>query len=591
MANGIDFVIGGKDQASPALSEVEKSMDKLLDQQIEYDRIQRKLASRNTDLGQSYDDMVDEVTGYHKAVAKSVTQVDKSTTSIEKNTQAAKKSESSSSKLAAVIGGLAAAYVALKGVVAAAASIDKINAAFDLQTASVKKLNSALNVRGHAAASQGMQDFAAQMQKLTGVGDEVTIGLMSQATEMGFATGAINDATKAAIGLSDVTGKSLEQSLSDVKAALQGNFDAFTGLNPQIMYMRTNQEKLAAVMKIAGQGLRDQSQNMLTVEGSGKRATGAFGDLLESIGAILAPVRVLINAGIQKLSESLQSVLAPAVEYANEVLANIGPMIDWVKEKIVQGVNIIIGAFTFLEVIITNLGSVWDLIAASAELAMISTIESVKYALTEVIPAYATWFGENFVNLIRDGLNLAFTVVVNHVAKIIDAFQALWNFIASGGTSDILGQLGEIAGRSYLEGFESSLTSLPEIAGRKLTDREKELAEKVGAIGSRLGDEFTNKMKERMIGVGDTLGSELQSASDNFNLKGQNHILMQGINATESRLLTRGPANTYESRMLDETKRQGMILLRTGEWVQATAEEMAEMNRQNKDAVKLVPVI
>ena len=266
-------------------------------------------------------------------------------------------------------------------------------------------------------------------------------------------------------------------------------------------------------------------------------------------------------------------------------------MIDWVKEKIVQGVNIIIGAFTFLEVIITNLGSVWDLIAASAELAMISTIESVKYALTEVIPAYATWFGENFVNLIRDGLNLAFTVVVNHVAKIIDAFQALWNFIASGGTSDILGQLGEIAGRSYLEGFESSLTSLPEIAGRKLTDREKELAEKVGAIGSRLGDEFTNKMKERMIGVGDTLGSELQSASDNFNLKGQNHILMQGINATESRLLTRGPANTYESRMLDETKRQGMILLRTGEWVQATAEEMAEMNRQNKDAVKLVPVI
>jgi hypothetical protein len=59
---------------------------------------------------------------------------------------------------------------------------------------------------------------------------------------------------------------------------------------------------------------------------------------------------------------------------------------------------------------------------------------------------------------------LAYTVVSNHVTKIVDAFTALWEFIASGGTSDVLGQLGEISGRSYLAGFESSLTALPDIA-------------------------------------------------------------------------------------------------------------------------------
>tara|TARA_R110000868_G_scaffold296861_6_gene557241 strand:- start:3300 stop:5003 length:1704 start_codon:yes stop_codon:yes gene_type:complete len=562
--NGIDFVIGGKDEASPAIDEVEKSMDKLLDQQIEYDRIQKKVAKSTT------------------VATQAIQTQEKAESSLETKT----------SKLNIAVGALVVAYGAIKAATALLGGLDKINAAYDQQTASVKKLNSVLNVRGHAAASQGMQDFASQMQKLTGVGDEVTIGLMSQAAEMGFATGAINDATKAAIGLSDVTGKGLEQSLSDVKAALQGNFDAFIGLNPQIMYMRTNQEKLAAVMKIAGQGLNDQSKNMLTVEGSGKRATGAFGDLLESISAILAPVRVLINAGLQQLSESLQSVLVPAVEYANEVLANIGPIMDWVKEKVVLAINIMIGAFTWLEVEIRNLDLIWELWKSAAELAMIYVSETIMHALTEVIPAYAEWWADNFVNIFETAFSLVFTVVSNHISKIIDALKALWEFIASGGSSDILGDLGAISARSYLEGFESSLTSLPEIAGRKLTEREKELAEKIGAIGSRLGDEFTKKMKERMIGVGDTLGSELSSASDKFNLKGQNNVLMQGINATESRLLTRGPASTFQSQVTDQL---GRIANSLADVSQSTGDSKENLDRikeaaqEERKKINLVP--
>jgi hypothetical protein len=126
---------------------------------------------------------------------------------------------------------------------------------------------------------------------------------------------------------------------------------------------------------------------------------------------------------------------------------------------------------------------------------------------------------------------------------MVDTFRALWDFIASGGTSDVLGQLGEIAGRSYLDGFESSLTGLPEIAGRQLTQREQDLADKIGAIGGRLGDEFARKMEERMVGVGETLKSELDSVAK-LDLKGRNAVVMQGINATEGRLLTRGPSST-----------------------------------------------
>lgn len=589
--NGIDFVIGGKDNASGAMSAVEQSlgsiesalggmsnqavetekfMDKLLDQQIEMNRIFEKTAAGTK-----------QVSSGMKA----------SSTDIKTRTAEEKKSIISAKSLTIALTGLAAAYAIIKASIAVLGGLDKINSAYALQTKNVKDLNSALAARGQSSQSKPMQDFAASLQKLTGVGDEVTIGLMQQAIAMGYATDAADDATKAAVGLADVTGKTAEQSLGDMKEALQGNFEAFHGLNPQIMYMRTNQEKLAAVFAIANQGLKQQSQNMLTVEGSGRRVDGAFGDLLESVGAIIAPFRVLINAGIQKLSESLQTVLAPAVEYANEMLANIGPIIDWVKEKVVQGINIIIGAFTFLEVIVTNLGSVWELISLSTELAMGKIVGWVRWAFLDVIPKLIEWDMENFTKVLETGFNLAYTIVSNHVTKIVDALAAMWKYIASGGQTDLLAELGAISARSYLDGFESTIGALPEIAGRKLTEREKELAEKMGQIGANLGQQFSDKMKERMIGIGDTVGSELQSASDQFNLQGRKAVLMQGINAQESRLLTRGPGSIMTIAQATEqiTKRLDILLGKPG-LQNDDAATIAAIKEKKEKEIKLVPV-
>jgi hypothetical protein len=55
--------------------------------------------------------------------------------------------------------------------------------------------------------SKRLQAFASDMQKLTGVGDEVTLGLMRQAAMLGVDADQLDDAAKAAIGLSEATGK------------------------------------------------------------------------------------------------------------------------------------------------------------------------------------------------------------------------------------------------------------------------------------------------------------------------------------------------------------------------------------------------
>lgn len=495
--NGIDFVIGGKDKAAPAMTSVEKSLQRL----------------------------------------------EQKTESVAASTK----------RLAAVGTTLAAAWGLVKTALAALGGLDKINAAYDAQTAAVKRLNSALAVRGQQAASAAMQQTAKDLEKITGVSDQATLALMQTAQTMGFATDKADDAAKAALGLAEATGKTAEQSLGDMKAALEGNFEAFHGINPQIMFMRSNQEKLAAVMAIANQGLQQQSQDMGTVAGSGRRADSAMGSLMESFGKIIAPIRVLINAGLQQLATTLDKLLIPIVQYATSVLENIGPIMDWVKEKVVAAINIMIGAFTFFEVILTNLGSVWEIVKAAAELAMISISESVMHTLTKVIPAYAMWFGENFVNLIKDAFNGVIAVITNAGRIIGEMVYQIFAFIASGGEGGIEGLmsgLGEAASISLLDGFKSSLTSLPEIAERQLTQREKDLADKIGAVGGRLGQEFSDKMSERMIGVGSTLGDELSAAS-NINLKGRAAIMTQGVQVTEGRLLTRGPGSSLPNK-LDE---------------------------------------
>jgi hypothetical protein len=488
VTNGIDFVIGGKDQAKPAMTAVEKSLQRL----------------------------------------------EQKTESVGKSTQ----------RLAAVTGALATVYVAVKAALAALGGLNRITAAYDAQTESVKRLNAALQIRGASAASSQMQDVAKSIEKMTGVSDNAALALMQQASGMGFATGKMDDAAKAAIGLSAAMGKDAAASMGDLKAALEGNFDAFTAVNPQIMYMRTNQERLAAVIAIANQGLAQQAADMTTVAGSGRRADSAMSTLMESIGKIIAPIRVLINAGLQQLATSLDSLLVPAVQFATKILENIGPIMDWVKEKVVAAINVIVGAFTFMEVIVTNLGSVWEIAKAAAELAMITISEVVMHAFTQTIPAYVVWFGENFINLIQDAFNGVITIITNAGRIIGETVYQIFAFIASGGEGGIEGLmagLGEAASISLLDGFKSQLTSLPEIAARQLTEREKDLAEKIGAVGGRLGEEFSNKMRDRMLGVGSTLSSEVQNAASSIDLKMRPSVLMQGIPATEGRLLTRGP--------------------------------------------------
>jgi hypothetical protein len=233
MSNGIDFVIGGKDQAKPAMSSVEKSLTRL-----------------------------------------------------EQKTDSLKKSTLSLSK---VTGALAAAYVAVKASMAAIKGVGQLNAAYDTQTEAVKGLEVALRLQGAAVdvESKRLQAFASDMQKLTGIGDESTIAMMQRAAMMGVATDQLDDMAKAGIGLGEVMGTSAESGMESMRRATEGNFQQFERTFPAMRQMATDAEKLAFLSEMAAKGLTAKAEAGDRVAGMGQRASGAVGDLMESSGRCL----------------------------------------------------------------------------------------------------------------------------------------------------------------------------------------------------------------------------------------------------------------------------------------------------------------
>lgn len=546
MSNGIDFVIGGTDKAGPAMGQVEKSLARL---EEKTDRL-----------------------------------------------------SNATSRLSKITGVLAGAYAALKAATAALGGLDAINKAYDTQADAVSGLNKALELQGANVDDQSakLQSFAGDLQKLTGIGDEATLAFMKQALLLGVNADKLEDITKASAGLAEVMGTSMEGALSAVRKAQEGNFAAFEKQFPQMKNLATAEEKLAFVTDMAAKGLEAKAEASMTASGMADRASGAIGDLMEMVGSLLAPVRMLINQGLKTLAESLQQVLTPAVEKANAIMANIGPIMDFVKAKVVQAVNGIIAAFTFVEVVVTNLGSVWEMMRATVELRFEQIKNTIGHVLLTVIPGYASWFGKNFFNLIRDAMNAVVTVVSNHISKVVDAFKALWDFIASGGSTDLLGQLGAIAGRSYLEGFESSLTDLPNIAERQLSQREKDLADKIGSIGANLGEQFRTKFAARMVKLDDELGADFNRTIDlTISDKIDNKLKASGggaqpLQAAESRLLTRGPADKRLD-MMERMLKKLDELVGTGKdqsaAAMAAASELAQIKENTDNTTQLVPTI
>ena len=462
------------------------------------------------------------------------------------------------------------AFKALKGILTEGV------AAFAIQEKAVRDLDKTLESLGDTSQDivPDLMAFASELQVLTNVGDEVTLGTMKRLRTLGFEANELKGATQAAIGLTAAFG-SQEAAIEAVAKAHEGDFDALKEKIPALRTATTLAEKQKAVNDAAAAGFIVAAEGTTTMGGALTALGNAWGDTLESIGELVAPWITRIADMFNRIAPLIQEkigLLLPIMEHMAKRAAEIG---YWIFEQLVK-------AYTMVETVINNFGEVVTLVWNSLKLAVLLYVNQIIHNFTVALPMAGKWFVDNFGNIMTDLFSFMQTLVVNYVKMYVDNFMFLLNWIKSGfagGASALFTQVGKTMGTNLLEGFQSTTEKMPNILARELTDAEKALGVKVMESGSKIGDSYNNAVKERLGFFGDVFDMDLGEGAKKFEGIG----LTQGakdreqekldkekdkgnkdpakLSADESRFLTRGTGDVApEQQMVDEQKAATEVL-------------------------------
>lgn len=380
-------------------------------------------------------------------------------------------------------------------------------------------------------ATRGMndaqQEFASNVQKQLGVGDEVVLRLMQQARLLGVNEEELNKVALAAIGMAEATGQGLQEVLRQ---------------------FATNTETLNDNLESAARGIELKRQANEGLEGAMARSANSMGDLREKVGELIAPMLTVIHNGIGVFAEVAQNALVPAIDTVNGMLSVFGSIMQQVTEYVVGAVSAIQTAFS-------NLGVIIEIAMTTGELALTSFTASLQHSLAVNVPQILDWFSRNWLNIMEDLGQATLTIFQNMAVKVALVFATMWDYINSGFEGGVAGLGARVAAAlegSLLKGFKAKTESLPELIERGITNREAALAARLSMLGGKLGKSFTETFNQNMAILGGNLADLPGLSALDIADTGS---AASALKATEGRLLTRGPADDPINKVVDNTKK------------------------------------
>jgi tape measure domain-containing protein len=287
-------------------------------------------------------------------------------------------------------------------------------------------------------------------------------------------------------GLQHATGKSgaaLDKMISDGKIGITEMDAAMTYLTEGNGYYANSLEDIGNTSS----GMLSQIKNNLM------QTLGSLGGVgLEAFKPVLA--------GILSMSEGIKSSVGAIAPIVNQLFAVIKGAFSGMHAVVNTTYTSIFGAATatfggMLSVVMEwvtkfrwffeNIVPIVQFVGLSMISIMVSAFNSIAYWLTDTMPAYLTWFGENWTNIFYDIATFTGTIFENIMNNIVNAMTVIWDFIASGGTSTL-----EFAWTPLLTGFESTVAQLPDVPERAMTELEQSLEQQTQAVATQLADSF-----------------------------------------------------------------------------------------------------
>lgn len=311
-----------------------------------------------------------------------------------------------------------------------------------------------------------------------------------------FQTGEVNQLAERGIdiyhALTAVTGKSGE-ALQDMMQ--KGQIGATT-MNAAIEHMTTGQGIYAgAVANVSNttEGMWAQMSNNVQaslgammgfgVEGMKPllQAGVAFTEKMKTAFAAMSPIVVQVVQAVSALFTSLWGVISSVwTAIFGAGASTFGSLLELGMEWA-----------TKFRWFFTNFVDIAKFAFKRFTLFGMTAFNDFIYFFTDKLPPYLGWFGENWMDLFTDIATGTMTVISNLADNIGTAMVAIWDWIASGGTTEL-----KFAFVPLLEGFEATVSKLPDVPARAMTQLETQLNAQVEGLGTSLADSFDSMMAD-----------------------------------------------------------------------------------------------
>jgi hypothetical protein len=288
-------------------------------------------------------------------------------------------------------------------------------------------LNVALKLSGSfsEAASQQFQSFAANLQKTTSFSDEAALGALALAKNLGATNESAKKLVTTAANLSAATGIDLDSATRALSKSLEGQDGQLRRILPQIKGFTEEQLRSGAALDfVAGKfnGAAEAFGN--TFQGSLKKTSNAFSDVLETIGGFITQNPIVILAiktfqkGFEDLTAFIKSNEANIKSFVDNALVFLAKGFEIALiglEGLIRGFVILAGVqqkiaiaiFSFIIDVLEPFSGAINFVVKAITLA-VSSILSIAGALAN-IPAVGKIFAEAGVDVskFQDGVDSA----------------------------------------------------------------------------------------------------------------------------------------------------------------------------------------
>lgn len=192
----------------------------------------------------------------------------------------------------------------------------------------------------------------------------------------------------------------------------------------------------------------------------------------------VSPIFAGLYVVAAEVFNGIATVVGAAWSYVSD---STGGVMAWLQSTIMSVLSAVSFAWNNWQLLLQTA-------LVSAELSVVRFANQVVYFFTEMVPAYLSWFRDNWRDVFTDILNLTATIASN----IWENLKNLW--AAIGGL--LSGEGWDFNWTPLTKGFESAIKELPQVAAREMGPLEKQLQDEMNSLGEEVNKAWEDNTKE-----------------------------------------------------------------------------------------------